>query len=1187
MEHDTLPPDPDAPRALHDSNVQLREPQAPVIPQRLQRELQRDQPRGLPRFRRSSVDGRRAKPIGWQKPAIVTAAVLGIFALWAFWPSPKFDSDARERWVQLCEDYEQWYVPFVSRLDDNDIVALRDLGLIEAQANIGIYNFNPRYIAGDPRASYADLAANPPKVVRSDAGIAKTRAASSSIDRLLEAFASWPVHTRLRDHLKVIEAHGWERAAKRVRNVLAIAPPRGREPLTESLHLMIGTEDRAGRIAAAASQLDANLAVLARVNDPVLQHFNDTVAAVTDASLTTDNSDDQYLEELGETLQPLAAFGERFQTTLESPGWAGVDYDSFRKEGDTYAVLRDPAFDSNVLFRSWLVEVHRYFAMTHDWRLAWAREMRKQLASALEQAEPLAQAERSDDAEVLRRQVAALQERVDELCEPVLTARESERLTFDRYVIEGDVGNLTALVGDLAARLSATDAVAMMLNDRPLAQGPYRSVVVDARWRAELRALGEQLRRNGDQTEMERDAEDVRTRLYALIDPSGTRSFPQTPTFGADHDTTRSPLAGALRLALTDHCREARETALGELLQSALPVNPHDWDRLRGTYLDTLDASQRLNDLARDTDQMFYEARLPDDPVLRRGGQTLADRIERIGGPLLDEPAVANAAGPILARARVLLSTYRSGTAPTDPAELAGATEPITALAAWAARFASADPAVTATDYDAALERLATVDELELVLARIEPTDRVAHWQNRLNQARRTDWGHLAAAAQTPDQITEALAVADRIAVSRDTMPPRMRFNAWVADLQDAAAADPKATPAQRDAALLQQARAFAKGAMAFGDDPDAGPWIAQVAALTAENQDPSVQFEEAGPIRAGWKLVALADDGTATFARGDHQLQFARLQTPTGPLYLAQAELPVGIALAAAHDAGAGRDLAALLGAAGGEDTRKGPRSWVYDGAANDGLTPLAPNAGRWRNNDDTSTHTQSGPTPQTPLNYVSAETAVYVAGLLGCRLPTDVEWQAATEQSPHPGAAPNLRDAAWADYAQDVAARIKNGERGLAWADSDRLLAAASTDRNTLDHVDDNDAVVWLRPVLEAGGTHGLADLRGNVAELVTRRPVDASALLDPGTGDIQTRLRAFRSAHKDAFAVVGGSALSAPDEPHDQPLSYNLFTGSRGFADVGLRLAFPAPDYSPAQRVRVLLQSPPILGATIAAR
>jgi len=380
---------------------------------------------------------------------------------------------------------------------------------------------------------------------------------------------------------------------------------------------------------------------------------------------------------------------------------------------------------------------------------------------------------------------------------------------------------------------------------------------------------------------------------------------------------------------------------------------------------------------------MFYEARLPDDPVLRRGGQTLADRIERIGGPLLDEPAVANAAGPILARARVLLSTYRSGTAPTDPAELAGATEPITALAAWAARFASADPAVTATDYDAALERLATVDELELVLARIEPTDRVAHWQNRLNQARSTDWGHLAAAAQTPDQIAEALAVADRIAVSRDTMPPRMRFNAWVADLQDAAAADPKATPAQRDAALLQQARAFAKGAMAFGDDPDAGPWIAQVAALTAENQDPSVQFEEAGPIRAGWKLITLADDGTATFARGDHQLQFAR---------------------AAARDAGAGRDLAALLGAADGEDTRKGPRSWVYDGAANDGLTPLTPNAGRWRNNDDTSTHTQSGPTPQTPLNYVSAETAVYVAGLLGCRLPTLAGRSLHRSQHPRP---------------------------------------------------------------------------------------------------------------------------------------------------------------------------------------
>jgi len=290
-----------------------------------------------------------------------------------------------------------------------------------------------------------------------------------------------------------------------------------------------------------------------------------------------------------------------------------------------------------------------------------------------------------------------------------------------------------------------------------------------------------------------------------------------------------------------------------------------------------------------------------------------------------------------------------------------------------------------------------------------------------------------------------------------------------------------------------------------------------------------------------------------------------------------------VGTAIAAARHAQVGRDLAALLGAAAGDDTRKGPRAWVYDAAADNGLTPLTPNPGVWRVGDDDG----QSPSFQTPLNYVSAETAAYIAGLLGCRLPTEAEWRAAAEQWVEPVEVPNLRDRAWGAYAEHVASRIKAGERGLAWADSDRLLTEASIDTSTLDYADADDGVVWLRPAPDPEVAMGLADLRGNVAELVTRRPLDATALLDPARGDIQARLRAFRSAHKNAFAVVGGSALSAPDEPLDEPQTYNVFTGSRGFADVGLRLAFPAPDYSPAQRVRVLLKDAPVLRGTMAAR
>ena len=388
MDKETLPPDnpPETPEL--ESNVRLNSPVSPEIPERLRRELERDRPRArLPRGARAGRDARRSTPIDWKKPVIVTVAVLGLFALWAFWPAPKFDVEAQERWVQLCEDYEQWYQPFVSGLDETDLIALRGLDLIDAQANIGIYNFDPRYIAGNRGATYADLAANPPSSVRTEAGVAKTRAASSSIERLLIAFDQWPVHVDLKAHLKVIEAHGWDRAAKRVREVLKDAPPRGRASLTESLHGMIETEGRTSVIADSASQLDRDIAVLERVNDPVLQHFRDTVAALTDSALPPGPADDQHLKELGDALQPLAAFGERLYAIVESPDWQNVDYEGFRAEGEAYAMLQDPALNSNVVFREWLDEVQRYFAMTYDWRPTWARDMRQQLAGVTEHAE--------------------------------------------------------------------------------------------------------------------------------------------------------------------------------------------------------------------------------------------------------------------------------------------------------------------------------------------------------------------------------------------------------------------------------------------------------------------------------------------------------------------------------------------------------------------------------------------------------------------------------------------------------------------------------------------------------------------------------------------------------------------------------------------------------------------------------
>ncbi len=1174
MDEDTLPPQPAVRLSVERSNVRLRQPEVSSIPDRLQRELQRDLPRSRTQPETPlDQDRRRAQPRRWRVPAAVAGVLLLALGIWTLWPRPQFDGPARDQWVQLCQDYETWYAPFLERLTDDDLEMLRDQSLINAQANIGIYNFDPRYIAQARGTAYADLAADPPEAVRTDEGVAKTRAAAASITRLLEAFDAWPVHAALQEHLKVFADCGWDRATDHLRDVLKDAPPRGQATLSDALPRMIAVEARAAVIAANALQLGEDLAVLERVNDPVLQHFRGTVTALTEDRLPRGGTEAQHLQALGEALQPLAAFGERFRLTLESQGWKNLDYDGFRAEGEAYVLLQDPALDARRVYRQWLQEVRRYFAMDHDWRVAWARDARGRLDEILDHADALARAGRTDDAHLARQRAAALEARVQSVTEPMLTSRESERLTVDRYDIEGEIASLASAMQNLAVRTSVNEAVNAILDGEPLTQASHRSEVVDARWRAELLQLGDRLERNGDPNAMSRDAQDVRTRLYALIEPGGDRSLPPAPTFGQDRATDRSPESAALRQALIRHCQNAREAGFTELLRGPLPVDTRVWDRERASYLNTLRAAEGLHDLSQDIDRMFREVRLPDDPALRRGGQLLIQRIDQAQHPLLEDPELSGPAQAVLNRGRRAVVAHR-GQATDD--QTAGDVEPLVRLAAWAQLSEHAASGSRPASFAAAQERLRVAEQAAGQLEGIQDPERRAHWHDRLAKQQLVAWQRLAETAGDRQQIAAVLAAADRLAVPSEAMPPRMRFNARLTDLQTATAA----APDQDDAALLRQARAFARGAAAFRSDPDAGPWVDELIALTAETSSTTNHFESAGPARAGWTLVSLDQNQAATFALGNDRLRFVRIVGPDGPYYLAESELPVATALATARDLATGRELTALLGIPTGDDAHKGPRTWVYDPQAREQgrPTPLSVNPGSWRPGEDHADR----PSPRSPLNYVSAEAAVYLAGLLGCRLPTEAEWNLAAEHGLQREVPPNLRDRAWGDHAAQIASRIQRGERDLAWADSDQMITTRRSDPLTAGTSDDG--VVWLRPVPRADESTpaALADLRGNVAELITRAPVDPTALMDRGRGNIQTRIKAFRSAHKNAFAVAGGSALSVPTASPGIPQPYNLFTGSRGFADVGLRLAFSAPDFSPAQRVRLLLADPPILGA-----
>ncbi|MEE9403289.1 MAG: hypothetical protein V3V20_00210 [Algisphaera sp.] len=1145
-----------------DSNVRWLEPEAPVIPERLQRELERDRPKP----KKAPPIRRPGKRPAWHKPAIIAGAFFILLATWFFWPASHFDEKAKEQWSQLCHDYESWYMPFVSRLTDQDQITLRELGLIDAQANIGIHNFNPRYIAGQPSASYMDLAANPPRSVRSAQGVAKTQAAAASIGRLIRSFERWPVQANLTKHLTIIEKHGWTQAADHLRGILVEAPPKGRAPLAPSLYSMIAIEVNTSIVARSAEALDADLAAIKEINDPVLEAFRLAVEAVTEDQLPQGETAIAHLDHLGQALQPLFAFGERFRQVVQSPEWPTLDYKAFRETGQAYVLMDDPAFNSHEVFRQWLSEARSYFEMSHDWRVSWAKGIQQRLDMLAQRADSLDETSRVDSARILRKRISSIEQSVRAICEPVLTAQKNEQFVLKRYSIERDIADLASASASLTAREAADEAVNAILDEQPLADEPYRSDVIDTRWRAELRVLGNRFRQTNDRDAMQRDVKILRTRLFALVDPNNPRSFPPVPALGAVDAPHRSPAVSTLRLALIDHCRQQRKDSFTRLLRDRLPVDAKRWAQLRTHYVSTLDEAQTLSDLAHDSDRMFREARLPDDPELRREGQTLASRLGEPDGPLLKEPTVSSAAHPVLNRARSVVTAHQGAALSPD------ANDPLMVLAAWAGQSTATQLNSETLRFEDNLTRFHKLNDVLRVAHDIDDPRQKAVWIQRLNNARRKAWPSLAYTARSPEQVDTTLAWAAQLDIEPSAMPAEMRFNAGIDALRRVAAIDGSDTASQHDAALLRQARLFARNGSAHREDPTLAPWLAKLAALTT-SEGAGSSFAAVGPSQMGWELTTLGDDGRATFTKNGSQITFARVQTQNGPCYLAESELAVGIALDAARHAATGSDLAVLLSAAAGIDSRKGPRAWVYHAQA--GLTPLVPNPGSWRVGESKGS-AGPGPTADAPMNYVSAESAAYLAGLLGCRLPTINEWQSANTQWPASAVQPNLRDAIWAQHAVQVAAQIKARKSNLAWADSDRLLTEAGGAQSADNHYAMNDGVVWLRSVTEEGPSN----LRGNVAELVTREPIDPAPMLDERIGNIQARLTAFRRAHKNSFAVLGGSALSAPGEPVDQPQTYNVFTGSRGFADVGLRLAFSAPDFSPAQQIRILLKEAPLL-------
>ncbi|MBM4032597.1 MAG: hypothetical protein FJ291_12535 [Planctomycetes bacterium] len=384
---------------------------------------------------------------------------------------------------------------------------------------------------------------------------------------------------------------------------------------------------------------------------------------------------------------------------------------------------------------------------------------------------------------------------------------------------------------------------------------------------------------------------------------------------------------------------------------------------------------------------------------------------------------------------------------------------------------------------------------------------------------------------------------------------------------------------------LLGELQEFVKQQMP--DDPKAG-------------LDKAGPCSEKAPLGSKWKPLQPGPEGKTISYEGElkegtrHTLTFIRVEPKDKagkPGYLCTTETPVRLLLDAMAAGDRWPDLELLVGSAA-EDARQGPRAWDWRRRPAGQLTLaanwLAAEGGAFEAYPKDAEHPP--PSNQTPAQYVSAPLALEAAWLLGCRLPTAAEWQAAFDahvkgkmDRPH-----NLRDAAWNRQQQFMVKKHREGRAGVAWPDADAFMPPVAGQLPQKDRAipatDADDKTLWFAPV---GAGPELQHLVGNVAEMVLDQPTAAAfeeALLKAAEKPKAEAFRDFALKHAAALAVIGGSALSPPElwdgkaRPFDKPWPLPFDKAKEGrdsFSDVGFRLAFTAPRETAADQLKRILR------------
>jgi hypothetical protein len=510
------------------------------------------------------------------------------------------------------------------------------------------------------------------------------------------------------------------------------------------------------------------------------------------------------------------------------------------------------------------------------------------------------------------------------------------------------------------------------------------------------------------------------------------------------------------------------------------------------------------------------------------------------------------------------------------------------------------------------------------LLARV-PAERQEALGRTLGAARRERWGRgyerlteCAAILYGSVELLPRLSLDARQAISAYAhlaLPARVNLTvAWLVT-ELAAGARPEAALAARDEAAKMLTQL---GAQVKYPDPMftyIDERVRTLNSLATRDTDAAVRgLARSGPGRVGWQLAADPERRKAVYSTtlggSAYALTFVRVRADAEDTaraaFVCTTELPVGLFVnACSHLRDAtGRTLGEQMVPFLAEelrppapDPRRGPRTWQMQ-ADGERLGPVAP-LRLWLTETQTfpeASHYPPGATPPPPtrdhpLQYIPPRAAIFLCLAMGCRVPTPYEWQQAVQEQPADSRSPNLRDALWRQQHEHIRnlvlprqglglGKLLAGKAEKHWPNADAFPSGTLSEELDSDCIEGNDGSLWLREV-PGGGTStvdSFTDLFGNVREFVYDDSRSLDRLLDRqaiSREDLRAELTNPRK-----FAVIGDSALGRPIPPEQrtlpQPIPAGVSGWDRGFSDVGVRLAFTAPEENLSDKLKALAET-----------